>query len=101
MAKKREPIARRHRREAGVPASSGAHEAHRVHPLVVEAGTWSVPVVQPHHQGLEAVETRWAAVHPVAGGETYPVRVELLDQELEGAENALEQEAAERRNCIA
>ena len=54
------------------------------------------------HQGLEAVETCWEAVHPVAEGEIpYPVRAELLDQELVGAENALEQEAAERRTCIA
>jgi hypothetical protein len=56
-----------------------------------------------HHQGLEAVETCWAAAHPGAEAEIpYPVRVEeLLDQELAGAENALELEAVERCTCIA
>jgi hypothetical protein len=94
MAKKQEPIAHRHHREAAVPASSGDRQEAEV---LASSGDR-----HEAHQGLEAVETCWEAVRPGVEAEIpYPVRVELLDQELVGAENALEQEAAERRTCIA
>jgi hypothetical protein len=74
MAKKPELVARRPRREAVAPASSEARPSSEVRREAVapassgarqEAGApTSSGGHEAHHQGLEAVEMRWAAVHP-------------------------------------